>query len=207
MQRVTFNPTMVWFYRVGVRALFPVPKLLSIPLWSDFIVLYRGHEHTVIPGFQSHYGLILSQAWKETGDIWPATFNPTMVWFYHFICKVTKAILLDVDFQSHYGLILSKEQKERSSKDWSTFNPTMVWFYLGDYALWSQPLLPLLSIPLWSDFILLRIAKQLGVCLPSKHDNKNDFQSHYGLILSGTERPYRSLHFWTFNPTMVWFYP
>ena len=80
--------------------------------------------------FQSHYGLILSSVTAFLQDcVVEDTFNPTMVWFYRFISEPQCGHLLV--FQSHYGLILSSFVQE-----------------LPDYE-------QLLSIPLWSDFILV----------------------------------------------------
>ena len=79
----TFNPTMVWFYRVNDDTVHHRSFLLSIPLWSDFISQPTWHRELglftlSIPlwsdfisspnepppignhSFQSHYGLILS---------------------------------------------------------------------------------------------------------------------------------------------------
>ena len=74
---------MVWFYRNCQWALQYHFKVLSIPLWSDFIVIANGLSNTTLKSFQSHYGLILS---------------------YGYI--VRNASTLNT-FQSHYGLILS----------------------------------------------------------------------------------------------------
>ena len=125
----SFNPTMVWFYLTALVYYVVVKRELSIPLWSDFILLSttfqtRKDELTFNPtmvwfyphplllyvfhrfrDFQSHYGLILSWRWRNNNNS-------------SIQC-----------FQSHYGLILSRNE-EGSSCDYSyTFNPTMVWFY------------------------------------------------------------------------------
>ena len=79
---VSFNPTMVWFYRaVGVDNLSLCK--LSIPLWSDFIGLSGVWGATGDFVFQSHYGLILSCTHSSTLKLLITAFNPTMVWFYH----------------------------------------------------------------------------------------------------------------------------
>ena len=55
-----FNPTMVWFYRIKIISVRGV-KGLSIPLWSDFILLAKQLLNFLEGAFQSHYGLILSR--------------------------------------------------------------------------------------------------------------------------------------------------
>ena len=57
----TFNPTMVWFYRACVFGLRGTGFFLSIPLWSDFILMSSQWRLKIINSFQSHYGLILSR--------------------------------------------------------------------------------------------------------------------------------------------------
>ena len=75
----------------------------------------------------------------------------------------------------------------------------MVWFYLVGYVLSHRKSELCLSIPLWSDFIVPNISE-----IRSKlHEN---FQSHYGLILSIYRLMVMGLIKTTFNPTMVWFY-
>ena len=74
----------------------------------------------------------------------------------------------------------------------------MVWFYLSSrWALVTTS--PLLSIPLWSDFIPCRggMSSFAGW----------SFQSHYGLILSQSQHSGTTTTQQSFNPTMVWFYP
>ena len=57
-----FNPTMVWFYRWRTPISNIHSEKLSIPLWSDFIILESITEMEEIGIFQSHYGLILSKS-------------------------------------------------------------------------------------------------------------------------------------------------
>ena len=126
--RQAFNPTMVWFYPIELYWRRADDDDLSIPLWSDFIFL-SADSRSSAASFQSHYGLILS--WKGTYLVkrWYVTFNPTMVWFYP---PISTRHLHEV---------------------FSSFNPTMVWFYrkiLDDAGVPAN----ILSIPLWSDFIL-----------------------------------------------------
>ena len=190
---------------------------LSIPLWSDFISSGVSSIEFSNLAFQSHYGLILSARARSLQHklnsnlsipLWSdfimklvqhlqaikVSFNPTMVWFYHFLRSTENNFRND--FQSHYGLILS---------------------YTRNYfTVWERGL----SIPLWSDFInkIISLINQMI----------SNFQSHYGLILSyfGYGWQYRgsslSIPLWsdfiqknveryikaftTFNPTMVWFY-
>ena len=146
-----FNPTMVWFYRKHLTESFICEKT-----------------------FQSHYGLILSR--DESNRIQYLTFNPTMVWFYqNEYDRITTDLTYPFNptmvwfyrnandnlharrtsgFQSHYGLILSKRLLRMLEIHRRTFNPTMVWFYhmiaFDDELLYID-----LSIPLWSDFIVL----------------------------------------------------
>ena len=147
------------------------------------------------PRFQSHYGLILSYyenracwgiqlsipLWSDfiakfyqflISSRWASAFNPTMVWFYPL--SVISIALLIIFFQSHYGLILSYSSRRTSD-------------------FFQQ-----LSIPLWSDFISVKI--------DGTTYTRASFQSHYGLILSLLVQ--RAIHCWglSFNPTMVWFY-
>ena len=195
---LTFNPTMVWFYRnVSLHDLSDHSSL-SIPLWSDFI--------------DATYRIV---------DIdYLSAFNPTMVWFYqNFIQEMpTYEQVLSIPLWSDFitdGWI----GKQIILK---TFNPTMVWFYLVyrlniervsrpqalSIPLWSDFIVKqcihhlllkfLLSIPLWSDFIrffynyLFLLSCLLSIPLWSdfifqvcRQERANlRFQSHYGLILS-----------------------
>ena len=106
---------------------------LSIPLWSDFILLVASADAGYDFNFQSHYGLILSflSRWKNEWEykyfqshyglilsamcftVWAIriTFNPTMVWFYQIIHALAEMSVYH--FQSHYGLILSYTVKSR----------------------------------------------------------------------------------------------
>ncbi len=191
-----FNPTMVWFY-LGCKAVWHWYRgILSIPLWSDFILKLFWNHIFEQSFFQSHYGLILSRAWVGWDTTTKAAFNPTMVWFYRcsisnssnvhedlsiplwsdFITTVRYGRLMSLaGFQSHYGLILSRVQTSTDcSNQW-------------------------LSIPLWSDFIDMRKRVRIHVLM--------HFQSHYGLILSEREDWHPTMEILPFNPTMVWFYP
>ncbi len=148
---------MVWFYHVYIHKEKPLPNILSIPLWSDFILFDEKIRCSYLRCFQSHYGLILS------------------IWL------LTDFMHLNDTFQSHYGLILS----------WGFGMPRIR--------------LKKLSIPLWSDFILVEYARSHLVFHP--------FQSHYGLILSNvwdlqklSDIKDNIINSLTFNPTMVWFY-
>ena len=78
-----------------------------------------------------------------------------MVWFY----LVATYVRLEVveNFQSHYGLILS--QKKVNEHEFSILVKAT------------------LSIPLWSDFIVINVYES----------EPTHFQSHYGLILSHFE--------------------
>ena len=104
---LSFNPTMVWFYRANI-----LPILSNLGAFqshyglilSEFAIVERGALIQAY-NFQSHYGLILSRngTWQD-GAVFSA-FNPTMVWFYHNSSLETAA--QKYFFQSHYGLILS----------------------------------------------------------------------------------------------------
>ena len=179
----------------NVTAISEITDILSIPFWSDFIIL--GLLSTLISiHFQSHFGLILS----------------TSVSFQ----QIDKSI----GFQSHFGLILSQR---RASCRWFkklAFNPILVWFYLSTlYASFACS--TYLSIPFWSDFIevlrrqffrklsnfqshfglILSFESKVMECYVGKTFNpilvwfylvlwakwtnwKGCFQSHFGLILS-----------------------
>ena len=80
-------------------------SLLSIPLWSDFII--RGIENVEIftKHFQSHYGLILS----VTGQNRIITTHLNFQSHYGLILSdtIVCAPVISKLFQSHYGLILS----------------------------------------------------------------------------------------------------
>ena len=141
-----------------------------------------------------------------------------MVWFYRLYQSKTRPN--KIPFQSHFGLILSRQKTSNDGNLWVSFNPILVWFYRCP-AFSSPHLFIDLSIPFWSDFILLNRAVLLS--------NKVNFQSHFGLILSfflNSINDYPdnlSIPFWSdfislqelslqvykiaFNPTMVWFYP
>ena len=84
-----------------------------------------------------------------------------------------------------------------------------------------SPLLIILSIPLWSDFITERNQFRILHSLlpfnptmvwfypwtpPLYAEAYGCFQSHYGLILSSSVHNDRRKRDSTFNPTMVWFY-
>ena len=81
--------------------------------------------------------------------------------------------------------------------NWSlTFNPTMVWFYQSLNPL-RQTVPPLLSIPLWSDFITGKrrtSSKKSSTFNPTMVWFYQLFRQDKHYFLS------------TFNPTMVWFY-
>ena len=149
--------------------------------------------HNSLP-FQSHYGLILSHSSLSLLPSPPSCFNPTMVWFYRD--KFSGFHNLITWFQSHYGLILSDMGSCRDLHPSSRFNPTMVWFYHHVLSLTTLPK-KRVSIPLWSDFIsnILYndvIGKQsfnptMVWFYPTNNFfnfSAEQFQSHYGLILS-----------------------
>ena len=189
---------MVWFYRKKI---------------SDLL--------NFLFGFQSHYGLILSN-WKPS--ISPpliCSFNPTMVWFYPSSRCRSRTLLLKLSiplwsdfifiaataalerlivFQSHYGLILSGIRCYRSCMTGNIFQShygliLSNWFLEGDSCNFSS------------------FQSHYGLILSQGRPNYDNwrfrntiFQSHYGLILSLFSP---LLIIWSirpFNPTMVWFY-
>ena len=166
---------MVWFYpkRRNAKRTQRILRL-SIPLWSDFIRILGVYYYIKKYSFQSHYGLILSPRGWDSRFSESYTFNPTMVWFYHFRVQLIDyayisfqshyGLILSSDrwshsrgsniyFQSHYGLILSEGLTPDVEECIDSFNPTMVWFYHSTF-LASAYLAVFLSIPLWSDFII-----------------------------------------------------
>ncbi len=185
-------------------------RVLSIPLWSDFIAVENDN--------------VQRQQFS---------FNPTMVWFYLLMRtrQPTNSLTLSIPlwsdfirlrdgdtvpvhprgFQSHYGLILSTSARKSLKNFTETFNPTIGVRKWG----WEK-----LSIPLWSDFII-SLMPQIRICrktfnptmvwfyrapdLPLQRYG-NGFQSHYGLILSYLITTPSLYICSAFNPTMVWFY-
>ncbi len=154
---------MVWFYLPAEWVIYRPRPSLSIPLWSDFIIPDKNKKTKAYLSFQSHYGLILSWLqrtfqWLEqctslSIPLWSdfiafpnnamrelEAFNPTMVWFY-----------LTWDEEPQYLMF-------------TAFNPTMVWFY-QELVEVSEQLWLLLSIPLWSDFILSEIVYYVTINL------------------------------------------
>ena len=145
---------MVWFYRKTLEAQI------------------RPREGS---NFQSHYGLILSDSRFRASNI--HYFLSIPLWSdFIFSVRFLHTYLL-IFFQSHYGLILSLSEVSKCCIVILAFNPTMVWFYLLPPGKLVAAPISSLSIPLWSDFILLPVSFVVLV-----------------------ER-------FPFNPTMVWFYP
>ncbi len=113
LTKYPFNPTMVWFYLLIASTSPSISLFLSIPLWSDFIVRDVFHPKVVEKYFQSHYGLILSEAiWKEISEVKTLSIP---LWS-DFIKKRKARIWFDnCVFQSHYGLILSNYESRRNA--------------------------------------------------------------------------------------------
>ena len=125
--------------------------------------------------FQSHYGLILSPVNHRYLPVTQNAFNPTMVWFY---LGRTVQNAEDGWFAFNPTMVwfyLPTQSRQEARR--SAFNPTMVWFYLKT-CFRVEIFNTSLSIPLWSDFILSSIKDSITKSL------KENFQSHYGLILS-----------------------
>ena len=146
----TFNPILVWFYLWFIQTPASCSVKLSIPFWSDFIILLRSQQVKCLPCFQSHFGLILSEKFLEQEWQWLITFNPILVWFY--LHTIQTRHLRWKAFQSHFGLILSAPTTVYSAIGSSSFNPILVWFYLALPSFFYEKVVAL-SIPFWSDFI------------------------------------------------------
>ena len=142
-----------------------------------------------------------------------------MVWFYRYDDAISKVeeeklsiplwsdfilsasclfMYASLIFQSHYGLILSKILSRVYNLESSSFNPTMVWFY-------RAVLLSFMKSQLCPAFNPTMVWFYLPI-LFNPETKEYSFQSHYGLILSGSNIYSSPLMIVTFNPTMVWFY-
>ena len=124
----TFNPTMVWFYRISVSLYGIFVKNLSIPLWSDFI--------SAIYSLRDFCEEFLSiPLWSD--------------FIRQFRCSSsTKSSFLSIPLWSDFILLFDFPY----NSDIITFNPTMVWFYRAQRRA-EEARRRALSIPLWSDFI------------------------------------------------------
>ena len=71
----SFNPILVWFYLPAEWVKYRPRPSLSIPFWSDFILMNKLPEDIIKKYFQSHFGLILSNrcskhcAWQHSLSI------------------------------------------------------------------------------------------------------------------------------------------
>ena len=213
----TFNPILVWFYRMRWLKKPRACPLLSIPFWSDFISLTSLSSFLLLSlsipfwsdfitrplllgeyyatNFQSHFGLILSRDLYYTPNPPLLTFNPILVWFYlsrHQCATLERGYR----FQSHFGLILSVGRQEKHSLHQpfqSHFGLILSCFNSTLVFCFCK-----LSIPFWSDFIRLK-GNESG-------QTAFNFQSHFGLILSNMIK-LRLVHIKpAFNPILVWFY-
>ena len=122
-----FNPILVWFYHHLKLALPPGLRSLSIPFWSDFIVIKKKELTCQLTIFQSHFGLILSRCSRCTVCL-SLSFNPILVWFYRFSSEresVEFDCLLSIPFWSDFIYRIRKA----NSRSNSAFNPILVWFY------------------------------------------------------------------------------
>ena len=102
-----------------------------------------------------------------------------------------------------------------------SFNPILVWFYL-QFGVAAIDSVATLSIPFWSDFIKATNANwqkttndfqsHFGLILSAtveyveKITQSNAFQSHFGLILSNYIYSLKNDSGRSFNPILVWFY-
>ena len=129
---------------------------------------------SLVNRFQSHYGLILS--YNGTGS---EQYNKTLsipLWSDFIPTKwYTKEPSI---FQSHYGLILS--WTIRKLHNTKTSFQSHYGLILSSFVSFFDILLRRLSIPLWSDFIILSFSTSLL-------SSSLNFQSHYGLILSRSQ--------------------
>ena len=122
---------------------------LSIPFWSDFIVV-RSYNKTRTASFQSHFGLILSHLALYRQRLKHLSFNPILVWFYlvWLLDKNSGKAVLSIPFWSDFIVPRSVGHFQ----DELTFNPILVWFYPSSIAFPPTGYF-CLSIPFWSDFI------------------------------------------------------
>ena len=142
----TFNPTMVWFYLIKLWFYFSYLITFN-PTMVWFYRLQNNWWKLSKPGFQSHYGLILSSELWCSRNPGQRPFNPTMVWFYHWRKEEDKQT--ENDFQSHYGLILSIVAAIRFDNENNAFNPTMVWFYRSTQFYQNELWLPFNPTMVW----------------------------------------------------------
>ena len=165
---------MVWFYLSSLFAVSVQFWKLSIPLWSDFIPVFTD----VWVLFQCVLSIPL---WSD------------------FIIHSWRVILCSTNFQSHYGLILSytKNNDLAQTATYLTFQ-SHYGLILSISNSKSNKVLCTLSIPLWSDFIILS-AENTGVREPSFNPTMVWFYQHENSTKKTTI-------FQSFNPTMVWFY-
>ena len=166
-----FNPILVWFYLTDTSDSRNSQCLISIPFWSDFIII-KYVARIAEKQFQSHSGLILSQHCLQPIHSVHYHFNPILVWFYPSIVLIKDLLknLISIPFwsdfiyitklglecpnwfQSHSGLILS-EYTVCLDKNFSKyFNPILVWFYQSKGEV-RKVRKDFISIPFWSDFI------------------------------------------------------
>ncbi len=177
----------------------------------------RAHKCGVC-SFQSHYGLILSRFTGVRMRKVICTFNPTMVWFYPgWVDYEITVYQLSIPLWSDF---ISEMARERISRIHTAFNPTMVWFYLFDGVYTNPGTITFNPTMVW----FYRFTTLMGL----QRFIQINFQSHYGLILSGVSNTIirkntgLSIPLWSdfidwmhlhpavfqrsFNPTMVWFY-
>ena len=145
-----FNPILVWFYLFYRQQIVTVFIKLSIPFWSDFILIPAKNCVLWWDDFQSHFGLILSRCKEDAVKLAIEPFNPILVWFYPLFPFINKPdihgfqshfglILSNSNFsywtiwirsfQSHFGLILSPYSVFYQIVSLLSFNPILVWFY------------------------------------------------------------------------------
>ena len=188
--------------------------LLSIPFWSDFIVHKETHRPVKVYGFQSHFGLILSQS-KVRPSCW-VRYRLSIPFWSDFIIKAqynaeAASLYLSIpfwsDFISFYNKKKSRHGRILSIPFWSDFIARL---------FTSQYCYVILSIPFWSDFITCQCWQKPRQCSSfnpilvwfyrdrnGKDREKGNFQSHFGLILSdfvGGEKDGRttlSIPFWS----------
>ncbi len=186
---------MVWFYHSNALRQRTQLTVLSIPLWSDFILPTAPAPHMQILLSIPLWSDFIIDVLSRINPINPA-FNPTMVWFYHSIedSKMRTETTFNPTMVWFYP-----SSYQRLTIATETFNPTMVWFYPGSTLTGLLRVFKrALSIPLWSDFIWW-VTSYFVYCPLSFNPT---------MVWFYLER--ESLNEFcfgdAFNPTMVWFY-
>ena len=79
------------------------PSSLSIPFWSDFIIVVYAFGIDIFTCFQSHFGLILSPTTSTEERAKRVAFNPILVWFYRGKrFRLPMSLILSIPFWSDF---------------------------------------------------------------------------------------------------------